>query len=312
MSELRKQRTELGRNIYSFVFIFFMADTLALRRRIKTAQNISKTTRAMQMIAASKLKKAQTSVVASRPYVDKLGELTLNISPKDKTNIDSHPYMQDRSESGKTLFIFIGPDKGLCGGMVTNLIREYFKVKNNSLFVTVGKKMQNAIATSGKDLLASFAFGSSLPKFEIVFPIIDVINQQYLQKNVDKVKIVSTHFNNVFSQTPVTIDLLPVIFEETKIQRYKDSKIAEFTFEPSKQELLTDLLKRYIEMVLYQQFLESYASYNAAQMIAMQNATNNAKDIVSELQLLYNKARQEKITKEILDISSASVALARE
>ena len=284
-----------------------MADTLALRRRIKTAQNISKTTRAMQMIAASKLKKSQTAVVASRPYVDGITTLTHSLAPKDVKNQDLHPYMQERKDSGKTLYVFIGPDKGLCGGMVTNLIREYLKIRHDAhlVYVTIGKKLQGPVASAGKNLLASFPFGHTLPTFDQVIPVIEIINEQYLSGQVDTVKIIATHFNSVFSQTPTVIDLLPVKLTEKTVELKTES-----LFEPSKEALLPDLLKRYIEMVLYQQFLESYASYNAAQMIAMQNATNNAKDIVNDLQLLYNKARQEKITKEILDISSAAVALA--
>lgn len=289
-----------------------MADTLALRRRIKTAQNISKTTRAMQMIAASKLKKAQAAVVSSRPFVDKLSEVALRLTPKDNSSQDLHPYLQERKD-GKTLYVFIGPDKGLCGGLNTNLIREYLKIRheNNILFVTVGKKIQGAVASAGKNLLASFHFGTKLPEFEQVLPIIDIINEQYLSGQVDKVKIISTHFNTVFSQTPIVTDLLPVkLNKQQELKESKDPNAPEFMFEPSKEALLPNLLKRYIEMVVFQQFLENYASYNAAQMIAMQNATNNAKDIVNDLQLLYNKARQEKITKEILDISSAAIALA--
>lgn len=284
-----------------------MADTLALRRRIKTAQNISKTTRAMQMIAASKLKRAQHAVVASRPYVENITKLTHSLAPKDAKNADLHPYLQERQTTGKTLYIIISPDKGLCGGMITNLIREYVKIRhdNNAVFVTIGKKLTAPVASAGKNLLASFNFGSTLPTFEQVLPVISIINEQYISGNVDRVKVITTHFNTVFSQTPAVIDLLPVKLTEEEVTLPED-----MLFEPSKEALLPDLLKRYIEMVLYQQFLESYASYNAAQMIAMQNATNNAKDIVNDLQLLYNKARQEKITKEILDISSAAVALA--
>ena len=284
-----------------------MADTLALRRRIKTAQNISKTTRAMQMIAASKLKRAQSGVMASRPYVDKLTQLTKNLAPKNASQDELHPYMQERHTTGKTLYVFISPDKGLCGGLVTNLVREYFKIRHNdnALFITVGKKIQGPIAAAGKNLLATFQFGSTLPSFEQVLPLIEIINQQYLAGNVDNVKIVTTHFNTVFSQSTTVVDLLPICLTEETTKLSADT-----LFEPSKKALLPSLLGRYIEMSLFQQFLESYASENAARMIAMQNATNNAKDIVNELQLLYNKARQEKITKEILDISSAAVALA--
>ena len=282
-----------------------MADTLALRRRIKTAQNISKTTRAMQMIAASKLKKAQHAAVSARPYTEELMRLTTSLAPKKGTPQDLHPFLGKKEKTGKTLYIIIGPDKGLCGGLVTNLIREYTKVRHDdkAQFVAVGKKMEGPLAAS-KKLLASFHFGTTLPGFEQVLPLIEIINEHYLSGDIDSVKIISTQFISVFTQAPKIIDLLPVMFppEETPTQ-------SEILFEPTEAELLPELLKRYIEIVLYQQFLETFASYNGAQMIAMQNATNNAKDIVSDLQLLYNKARQEKITKEILDISSAAVAL---
>jgi F-type H+-transporting ATPase subunit gamma len=286
-----------------------MANTLELRRRIKAAQNISKTTRAMQMIAASKLKKAQQAVVASRPYVTKLVEVAQNLAPKDNSTEALHPYMQLSHETGKTLYVIISPDKGLCGGLVTNLIREYFKLRKDekALFVTIGKKIEGPVAQAGKNLLAAFPFGSTLPSFAMIAPVIDIINDQYLNKKIDSVKIITTHFNSVFSQTPTVLNLLPITLE-----KIEEVTMKETIFEPSKKDLLPELLKRYIEMTLFQQLLESYASYNAAQMIAMQNATNNAKDIVNELQLLYNKARQEKITKEILDISSAAVAMAVE
>lgn len=287
-----------------------MANTLALRRRIKTAQNVSKTTRAMQMIAASKLKKAQQAALSSRPYVTKLMEVTQNIAESmsdDSENV--HPYMQARMTTGKTLYVIISPDKGLCGGLVTNLVREYLKLRKDdkALFITVGKKIEGPVASHKTALLASFPFGTTVPPFEMVGPLKDLIEEQYTSGSVDKVKIITTHFNSVFSQVTKIVDLLPIVLEKTE-----KTENHEVMFEPTKTELLPELLERYLEMVLFQQLLESYASENGARMIAMQNATNNAKDIVNELQLLYNKARQEKITKEILDISSAAVALAAE
>src|SRR5690349_20130623 len=141
-----------------------MADTLALRRRIKTAQNISKTTRAMQMIAASKLKRAQHAAVAARPYTEALMTLTTNLAPKNEGPQDLHPFLGKAEHSSKTLYIFIGPDKGLCGGMVTNLIREYSHVRKDekASFVAIGKKLEGPVSTS-KKLLGAFHFGTTLP-----------------------------------------------------------------------------------------------------------------------------------------------------
>lgn len=282
-----------------------MPSTLALRRRIKTAQNISKTTRAMQMIAASKLKRAQQAVVASRPYVEKLSTIAQNMAPKDPTDV-LHPYLRTSKQSGKTLYVIISPDKGLCGGLNTNLIREYLKYNKDekSYFVVVGKKIEAVAGSTTRNLVASFHAGTTLPSFEMVSPISGVINEYFANGKVDNVQIITTHFNSVFSQSPQVTQLLPVVLpDEVK-------NVSEKLIEPSAVELLPALLTRYVDMVIFQQLLESYASFNAAQMIAMQNATTNAKDIVADLTLLYNKVRQEKITSEILDISSAAVALA--
>lgn len=284
-----------------------MATTLALRRRIKTARNISKTTRAMQMIAASRLKKAQEAAVSTRPYVTKLVSVTQSLAPIPGTVVqDLHPFMQHRKGTGKTLYILISPDKGLCGGLITNIAREYvkFKSEHSSLFVTVGKKIEGIVASSHKNLLAAFPFGNTVPSFAMVAPINKIITEQYLGGHVDSVKIITTKFTSVFSQSPAVIDLLPIALEGGE-----KKEAEERVFEPSRHELVPALLERYMDMVIYQQLLESYASEQAARMVAMQNATNNAKDVVNALTLLYNKARQEKITKEILDITSGAVAM---
>ncbi|HSW97573.1 MAG TPA: ATP synthase F1 subunit gamma [Candidatus Saccharimonadales bacterium] len=285
-----------------------MATTLTLRRRIKTAQNISKTTRAMQMIAASKLKRAQEAALMARPYVDKLMTLTHSLTVDDQDAL--HPYMKLRNDTKKTLYIVISPDKGLSGGLVTNLIREYLKHNHSdAYFITIGKKIEGPVAATNKQLLASFPFGNTLPAFEAVLPVIEIVDDYFLNEKIDTVKIITTHFNSVFSQSPAVIDLLPV---QLAVQQ-EDKHISDvLIFEPKPTKLLPPLLKRYLEMVIYQQFLESYVSEQASRMLAMQNATNNAKDIVNQLRLLYNKIRQEKITNEILDISSAAVAMERE
>lgn len=291
-----------------------MPSTLALRRRIKTAQNISKTTKAMQMIAASKLKRAQQATMASRPYVEKLTDIARHMATGldlDIPNLSGHklPLLQNKAHTGKTLYIVISPDKGLCGALVTNLIREYLKYNRDdkNLFVVVGKKIEGVAASTTKNLIASFHAGTTLPTFGQVSPITSIIYDYFGQNKVDSVKIVTTHFNSVFSQTPKIVNLLPVELEEVTTEKKETS---EYTLiEPAPVEILHELLKRYVDMNIYQQLLENYVSFQAAQMIAMQNATNNAKDIVSDLTLLYNKLRQEKITSEILDISGAAVAL---
>ena len=276
-----------------------MATLLTLRRRIKTARNVSKTTKAMQMIAASKLKKAQNAAVASKPYVQKLEELSKQISVRtDKDNL--HKYMLKPENTNSKLYIVISPDKGLCGGLVTNLMREVVKMddKSKHFFITVGKKAENYVSMLNKEIIASFPFGTTLPSFEVVYPLANIIDQYFLSKKVSEVIIITTKFTNVFSQAPQISTLLPItLLEETK--QIESTML----FEPTTDELLPDLLQRYIEMMLYQSILESYASEQASRMIAMKNATDNALDIIESLRLMYNKSRQEKITNELLDIT---------
>jgi F-type H+-transporting ATPase subunit gamma len=290
-----------------------MANTIALLRRIRTAQNVSKTTRAMQMIAASKLKKAQDAALASRPYVEKLSAVTRDLSTRvEKTALPA--YMKESTQTGKTLVIVVAPDKGLCGGLVTNLAKEVLRRNTkNDIYVTIGKKIESTVVYTGKDLVASFPFGNTLPAFDVVYPISKMIDDNFLGGKVDSVQIISTHFINIFSQKTFVTQLLPIIpqslvptDEKTKIEVKSDNHFE--MFEPDAESLLPDLLNRYIEMVIYQEVLESYLSEQAARMLSMQNATNNAKDIIEDLKLEYNKTRQAKITSELLDITGGLVA----
>lgn len=280
-----------------------MATLISLKRRIKTARNVSKTTKAMQMISASKLKRAQEAATASKPYVDKLNNLSKSLSERVEDD-DKNKYMMSLP-SKSILYIVISPDKGLCGGLVTNLIREILKHDSGSknYYITLGKKAENYVTSLNKDVIASFPFGTTLPQFDTVYPIAKLVDDYFLTEKVGQVKIISTKFSGVFTQTPDYTDLLPVKFEENS----KNNSLT--LFEPSAKVLLPDLLRHYIEMLLFQSLLESYASEQAARMVAMKNATDNALDIISDLQLEYNKTRQEKITNELLDITGGSISL---
>ncbi len=282
-----------------------MATLLILKRRIKTARNISKTTKAFQMIAASRLKKAQDAAMSSMAYVEKLDSLSKTLTQKvDKNNL--HEYMKTPKETNAKLLIVISPDKGLCGALVTNLIREilHFSSSGKIFYLTVGKKAENSVASLNKEMIASFPFGTSLPEFDTVYPIAKLATEYFLENKVSEVKILSTKFSSVFSQVPKFNTLLPVkLDEETK------ENSSDIIFEPSVEMLIPDLLQHYLEMVIYQSLLESYASEQASRMIAMKNATDNALDMISELQLEYNKSRQEKITNELLDIGGGNQSL---
>jgi len=275
-----------------------MATLLILKRRIKTAKNISKTTKAFQMIAASRLKKAQSAATLSKPYVEKLDYLSKGLVRKIDAH-SQHAYMNTPVGINSKLLIVVSPDKGLSGGLVTNLMREliHFTSSGKIYYPTIGKKAETAVSSLNKEIIASFPFGNSLPSFNVIYPLTKIINEYFLGKKISEVKILSTKFTSVFIQIPQISTLLPVKLDDES----KNINLVTL-FEPNADELIPDLLQHYLEMVLYQSLLESYASEQAARMIAMKNATDNALDIILQLQLEYNKTRQEKITNELLDI----------
>lgn len=277
-----------------------MASIQQLKRRIQAAQNVSKTTKAMQMIAASKMKRAQDATMAARPYVQKLTLMTQQVAGKlDDTQ--THPYLAQKEISGKTLLIALAPDKGLCGGLITNLLKEFFsfgETNKNTMYVTMGKKIDGKVAHLKNEVIASFTFGTTTPTFDMVYPLAQIIDDYYMTNQVDSVKILGTEFTSLFTQTPKITNLLPITIPS------EEKPDSSHLFEPSAQTILSPLLKHYLEMVIYQHLLESFVSEQGARMIAMQNATDNAHDIIDELRLEYNKTRQAKITSEILDISS--------
>lgn len=293
-----------------------MANLLSLKRRIKTAQNVSKTTRAMQMISASKLKKAQEAALSGRPYVAKLTQITTQISDKvepEKRNV----YMKRHTENEDKLMIIVSPDKGLCGGLNTNLAREavnFYRENKKTKFITVGKKANGIANMMGAEAIASFDIGTTLPSYDLVFPVMKLIDDHFLGKQVSDVYLLNTNFNSLFSQKPFVKRLLPAQFDsveekvEAKTKTPSEMSETDTLFEPSAEELLPGLIRHYLELSIYQSFLENYLSEQAARMLAMQNATNNAKDIIEELKLLYNKQRQERITNELLDISGGAFA----
>jgi F-type H+-transporting ATPase subunit gamma len=281
-----------------------MANLLSLKRRIKAAHNVSKTTKAMQMIAVSKLKKAQNATLAGRPYVEKLSLISNNVLGK-LGGTYSHDYMR-QPVNDKNLIIIIAPDKGLCGGLITNLIREIINLDSqnkNNIYLTIGKKVETTVMGLQKELVASFKFGTTLPTYDLVMPIVKIIDEYFLTGKVGRVKILSTNFLSVFSQKPRLTNVLPIEMPKTESNSFA-------IFEPRPEQLLPPLLRHFLEMTVYQNLLESYASEQGAKMVAMQSATDNAREIVESLQLEYNKGRQEKITNEILDIGGAAFSLA--
>lgn len=285
-----------------------MASLLNLKKRITTAQNVSKTTRAMQMIATSKLKRAQDAALSSRPYVEKLQNVTKNLVPEIGEDI-YHPYLKPPSITSK-LLIVLTPDKGLCGGLITNLMRELLRQmdKNKNIkYVTFGKKGETQATGLKGEIIASFPFGGTTPSFDAVYPIARIIDDEYLNNKVGSVEIIYSRFVNIFSQSPTISTILPITISNASDVEEKKNSL--YLFEPNLNTILPSLLKHYLEMTIYQYLLENFASEQASRMMAMQNATENAKEIIEELKLEYNKTRQARITNEILDITAGSVFL---
>lgn len=289
-----------------------MATIISLKRRIKAAQNVSKTTKAMQMISASKLKRAQEAALSTRPYVSGLDMMTRNIIRAIDVTSFEHPYVQNPNEPcGKTLLIVLAPDKGLCGGLISNLLREHMSYhkenRDNSFYIPIGKKIEGYVARLSQNVIATFRFGVTSPTFDVILPIMKIVDEYYLGGKVDCVKVLFTNFNSFFSQIPTIKTLLPIELPQEEISEKSSSF---YLFEPNASEILPDLLKHNIEMTLYHFFLESFVSEQASRMISMQNATTNANDIIEDLKLEYNKTRQAKITSELLDITGAAIAAA--
>jgi F-type H+-transporting ATPase subunit gamma len=291
-----------------------MATILSLKRRMQSAQNVCKATKAMQMIAASKLKRAQEAAISTRPYVNALDSITKKVvSTLDKGSINNNPYLRTNTKSGKTLLIIVSPDKGLCGGLISNLIHKYNQHKKTNekdiYTLVIGRKVEGSIARVSKEkMIASFNFGTTTPAIDAIQPIMKVINEYYLSGKVDKVEVLYAHFKGFFSQIPTITPLLPISLPIEDMKKNPSS--SPYLFEPGAEEILLDLILHHIEMSLYHFFLESFVSEQASRMIAMQNATNNAKEVTEDLRLEYNKTRQAKVTSEILDITGARMAVA--
>ena len=285
-----------------------MATLLALKSRIKTAKNVSKTTKAMQMISASKLKKAQEATLSSRPYAQKLTVLSQNLLSKlEDENL--HEYMRKDvgGESNKTLLIVFAPEKGLCGALATNMANELSKLsasnKDLMYIVTIGKKIENSIKFLQNTVVASFPLGTTLPQFNMVFPVLQIIDDYFLNGKVSKVQILFPKFTSLFTQSPSIETLLPI-----EVSKDKQEETGSYTvFEPQPQDILPSLLRHYLEILTHQYLMETYLSEQASRMLSMKNATDNAAEIIESLQLEYNKSRQEKITSELLNTEGASL-----
>lgn len=269
-----------------------------LKRRIKTSKNVSQIAKAMEMMSASKIKRAQKTVENNKPYSGRITTLTQELinSAGEKY---THLYISGNA-STKRLLVVISPDRGLCGSLNTNIFKKLMQEEiKNTILITVGIKAEKAAARLSYALLATFPMRNTLPRFSNIYDIVTLINQEYMSRNVGQVDVLYTEFVSFFQQTPTIKRILPI--DTASLPKSQEGT---HVYEPDLSALLDSLLPQYVEVSFYSALLEAYTSEQAARMISMQNAKNNANDIANYLTLQYNKSRQEKITGEILDLSN--------
>ncbi len=283
-----------------------MANIRLIKRRIKGVQSTAKITRAMEMIATSKMRRAQEAGVAGRPYDQKIRQVIADLSAIPGGQV-VHPLLQKRPVK-KIAIIHVTPDRGLCGGLNANLNRKtggfILGQEKPVTLICVGRKGNDFMHRYGRDIRAEFTNMGDRPKLFDILPIANIVMQDYIKGEFDEVYLVFAKFISTMLQAPVMERLLPVVPETGQV-----SKNGDFEYEPDPEGVLGSLLPRFVEMQIYHAILESIASEQSARMVAMRNATENAGDLIQHLTLMYNKARQEAITTELLDIAGGTAAL---
>ena len=282
-----------------------MASQRDIRRRIQSSRNIKQITRAMQFVAASKLKRAQEATLASRPYSDKLDEVLADLAIV--LSGEDHPLLV-RRETGKRLIVLITTDRGLAGALNTNTIRfaaqQITEHKGDLTVVAVGRKGRDAMRRSRVPLEAQFEGYGDKPTFADVLPLARLITEDYLNGTYNRVDIVYSLFVSTLAQKPSMIELLPIDPPEDT----EGIPGNQFIFEPSAAAVLEQLLPRYVATRIFQAVLEGKASEESSRMVAMKNATENAEELIEDLTLAYNKVRQSNITREMIEIASGAQA----
>ena len=293
-----------------------MANLRDIRRRIKSVSNTAQITKAMQLVASAKMKKAQNQALAGRDYAMELLRFVADLQGSDLGG-DAHPLLGEPKE-GRELVLVVSTDRGLCGGLNTNLLKKLRQeVSKDAHFVAVGSKLRQTLMKSGSEIIADWQIGDPIP-FSAARPIAKLLTDKFLSGEYGKVTVVFNKFVTTLTQTPRVVQLLPidsdrVLTESAKYQKEVDgmepASNNDYIFEPGVEGVLDTLLPLYINYMVYQVLVEARASEHSARMVSMKAATDNAGDIVKALTLEYNKARQAAITSELLEITTAQKAM---
>lgn len=296
-----------------------MASAREVKLRIASVKNIAQVTRALQAVSASKVRKAMAAVMHTRPYASKAWQVLTHIAEQPGRG-NLHPLLVEREPINNVIVVIITGDRGLAGAYNTNLIRfalQHFNQYPTPVrYITVGSKGRDLLARRHKEIIAEFSKLPAAPVFSDVSAIGRIAVDEFLSRNTDKVFLVYTDFINMVKQVPVIKQLLPLEYKVSgeRVEEFvhEQKKVhSVYIYEPGEVEILDQIIPRFTALQVYQAILESLASEHAARMIAMKNATDSAAEYASILQLEYNKARQQTITNEMLDIAGGAEALRR-
>jgi F-type H+-transporting ATPase subunit gamma len=285
--------------------------TREIRRRIRSVKNMSQITRAMEMVSASKMRRAQRNVLATRPYADRLLDVMGELTDRAIGAARIGTLLEVRSNVKAVGLIVVTPDKGLTGSMITNVLRRSGRfilderARGRQIeTLAVGKKGRDFLVRTGQNLIAEVTKLGDYPRLVDMLGIATNVIEGFLEQRYDEVYVIYSEFVNTLVQRPALKRLLPV-----EAPNEPDEKKWDYNYEPDQDEVLDALLPRFVEVQLYQAILESIASEHSARMVAMRNATDNARDLSRDLTLSYNKTRQANITKEVSEIASGAAAL---
>jgi|JI10StandDraft_1071094.scaffolds.fasta_scaffold404458_2 F-type H+-transporting ATPase subunit gamma len=287
-----------------------MASLRDIRRRIKSVKNTRQITKAMELVAASKMRKAQTAALAGRAYANLMADMLAALAGRVETILE-HPFIAPREVKTRGILL-VTSDKGLCGPLNTNLFKLVTDIKTAAKFVVIGRKGAQFIARTRRDLVADFTVSDRVA-FAEVKPVVEFMVKLYLEGTIDTIEVVYPRFKNTLVQEPMIRPLLPltnvrefIAQNRTGGDGVKFADDRDMLFEPDAQSVLEALLPFYVNRWVYQMILSAKASEHSSRMVAMKTAKDNATKLIGDLSLEYNKARQAGITQEILEIAAAS------
>ncbi len=294
-----------------------MANAREVKQRIKSVKNISQVTRAFQAVSASKVRKAIDQLEDTRPYSVKAWQVLQHIAEQpDKSTL--HPMLAQHDEVKQVIAIVISGDRGLAGAFNSNLIRKTDEWADTITvpikYIAVGKRGRDQLLRRGKDIIAEFSNLPPQPSYNDISPVGYIAVDQYLDDEIDEVYLIYTQFVNRMVHQPVVKEILPLDPDsEDRVKDFeiKESLVGGYIFEPDQRSLLDRIIPRFTVLQVFHAVIESLASEHSARMVAMKNATDNATDLADALQLEYNKARQQAITNEMLDIAGGAEAISK-